>query len=320
MNDPLSSRGAVLVNLKFNFPFIFISFYGSDIWWPAVIVPPPRIPPNVEKKLRSNPHQICVKYFDKYKYGFVMPTRIYVYDKADSVFMSERYKSVKITDEQRQQLTKSIELAGKAMKLKTSFDGEIKCTPKFYKRINANQYFCKLASKSDESTVCSCSPDDPCSPSNDCLNIAVYIECDRKTCPAKDKCRNQQFRQGARFKTELRWLDGKGFGLVAREHIPAGSFILEFVGEVIDNYEFNRRLFASLQNNDEHCYFLTMGKGCYIDAGQSGNDARFINHSCDPNAEPRKWIVHQQERVGIFAVENIRAVGFQFSLSFHDHF
>ena len=35
--------------------------------------------------------------------------------------------------------------------------------------------------------------------------------------------------------------------------------------------------------------------------------ARFINHSCDPNAETQKWTVNGDTRVGLFALQDIPA-------------
>lgn len=39
----------------------------------------------------------------------------------------------------------------------------------------------------------------------------------------------------------------------------------------------------------EHYYFLTLDGTECIDASQRGNMARFINHSCNPNAKTQKW-------------------------------
>lgn len=37
-----------------------------------------------------------------------------------------------------------------------------------------------------------------------------------------------------------------------------------------------------------------------IDPTKHGNMARFINHSCDPNCETRKWHVRGELCIGIF--------------------
>lgn len=44
-----------------------------------------------------------------------------------------------------------------------------------------------------------------------------------------------------------------------------------------------------------------------IDAGPKGNEARFMNHSCQPNCETQKWTVNGDTRVGLFALKDITA-------------
>ena len=42
-----------------------------------------------------------------------------------------------------------------------------------------------------------------------------------------------------------------------------------------------------------------------IDAGPKGNQARFMNHCCQPNCETQKWTVNGDTRVGLFAIQDI---------------
>lgn len=44
-----------------------------------------------------------------------------------------------------------------------------------------------------------------------------------------------------------------------------------------------------------------------IDAGPKGNEARFMNHCCQPNCETQKWTVSGDTRVGLFALVDIPA-------------
>ena len=39
--------------------------------------------------------------------------------------------------------------------------------------------------------------------------------------------------------------------------------------------------------NQKHFYALKLKANYYIDASKYGNETRFINHSCDSNAEAR---------------------------------
>jgi SET domain-containing protein len=61
-----------------------------------------------------------------------------------------------------------------------------------------------------------------------------------------------------------------------------GSFILEYVGELIGQQEANKRAETAYLfdlNFDKRENFYT------IDAFKYGNLSRFINHSCEPNAQ-----------------------------------
>jgi hypothetical protein len=55
-----------------------------------------------------------------------------------------------------------------------------------------------------------------------------------------------------------------------------------------------------------HFYTLTLTGNECIDASRKGNLARFINHSCNPNAITQKWLVLGEIRVGIFALRDIK--------------
>lgn len=167
----------------------------------------------------------------------------------------------------------------------------------------------KLRKQSTELEICQCTEDDPCSCENRCWNWLSKFECEPDYCPAKDKCRNQNFSNGSQFKTEIKPTNERGFGLFAVDQIPAFEFIIEYVGEIINQRECDRR-FKTTEQTETNFYFMSLDKDVYIDAGEYGNDARFINHSCDPNAETEKWTVQGQHRIGIFANQDIMPVGY----------
>lgn len=56
-----------------------------------------------------------------------------------------------------------------------------------------------------------------------------------------------------------------------------------------------------------HFFTMNAGPDLLIDATQRGNLARFINHSCNPNAETQKWLVRGATRIGIFTVRAVPA-------------
>jgi SET domain-containing protein len=60
---------------------------------------------------------------------------------------------------------------------------------------------------------------------------------------------------------------------------------------VIDSDECEKRLWEYKNEGTEHFYLMEIGSDLIIDAGRSGNMARFINHSCAPNLVAQKWKV-----------------------------
>lgn len=74
-----------------------------------------------------------------------------------------------------------------------------------------------------------------------------------------------------------------GYGGFATRKIRKGTRIVEYQGERISNKEADLRY----GDSDPHDIILlfVVDKRTIIDAGVNGNDARFINHSCEPNCE-----------------------------------
>ena len=91
-----------------------------------------------------------------------------------------------------------------------------------------------------------------------------------------------------------------GFGVVAVRRIPKAARIIEYVGERISHAEADQR-YEDHDENDSHTFLFSVDRGLVIDAGVDGNDARFINHSCEPNCES----VIEYRRVFIDALRDI---------------
>jgi hypothetical protein len=163
-----------------------------------------------------------------------------------------------------------------------------------------------------------------------CLTFIIrllHVECVPQRCPCGTACTNQRFQRREYCKTTLfkvRLRDSvteaslttcvrllqttnKGYGLLAGENIRAGTFVLEYVGEVITTDECLERL-ATAHAEQQHFYYLTISGSLALDAGHQGNDARFVNHSCAPNCETQKWQVTAQ-RVRTRAPCDARRVG-----------
>ena len=79
-----------------------------------------------------------------------------------------------------------------------------------------------------------------------------------------------------------------GSGLFATRAIAKGEHIIEYTGQRISHAEADRR-HGEKEPDDGHTFLFTIDAKTVIDAGVDGNDARFINHSCDPNSEVVIW-------------------------------
>lgn len=104
-----------------------------------------------------------------------------------------------------------------------------------------------------------------------------------------------------------------GNGVYASREIPKGTRIVEYLGERISHAQADRRYEAKGQD-DGHTFLFVVSSKVVIDAGVDGNDARFINHSCDPNCET----VIEGGRVFIEAVRDIRKgeeLGYEYGLT-----
>ncbi|MCO5556647.1 hypothetical protein L7F22_010198 [Adiantum nelumboides] len=162
----------------------------------------------------------------------------------------------------------------------------------------------------DEQMVCMCKPpkDGSLGCGDDCHNRMLNIECVSQTCPCGDACSNQQFQR--RLYKKVNWFrcGKKGFGLQAMEDVPKGTFIIEYVGEVLNvaSYEARQKQYAL--GGQKHFYFMTLSGSEIIDACFKGNLGRFINHSCEPNCTTEKWMVNGEVCIGLFAVRDLKKV------------
>lgn len=75
-----------------------------------------------------------------------------------------------------------------------------------------------------------------------------------------------------------------GRGAFAVRRIPKGKRIVEYTGERISPREADRR-YDEGTKGPIHVLLFIVDRKTEIDAGVGGNEARFINHSCDPNCE-----------------------------------
>ncbi|CAN7017778.1 unnamed protein product [Brassica oleracea var. botrytis] len=148
----------------------------------------------------------------------------------------------------------------------------------------------------------------------------VY-ECN-ELCGCSRTCHNRVLQNGIRTKLEVFSTESKGWGVRACEHILRGTFVCEYIGEVLDQQEANKR---RTQYGEDGCSYihdvdanindigrLIEGETDFvIDATTHGNVSRFINHSCSPNLVTYQVVVESMEsslaHIGLYASTDIAA-------------
>ncbi|MDD3758327.1 MAG: SET domain-containing protein-lysine N-methyltransferase [Advenella sp.] len=103
---------------------------------------------------------------------------------------------------------------------------------------------------------------------------------------------------------EVRQSTLHGNGVFALRDIPAGTKIIEYTGKRITPEQADA-MFPVNPDDPFHTFFFSLSSGKIIDGGQRGNDARWINHSCDPNCETQEG--RHGKRVYVFAKRDIKA-------------
>uniref|UniRef100_A0A8C9TG42 Euchromatic histone-lysine N-methyltransferase 2 n=1 Tax=Scleropages formosus TaxID=113540 RepID=A0A8C9TG42_SCLFO len=214
--------------------------------------------------------------------------------------------------------------------------------PSDYKYISEN---CETSAMNIDRNIthlqhCSCTDD--CSSSN-CLCGQLSIRCwydkDRRllqefnkiepplifecnlACSCYRTCKNRVVQEGIKVRLQLYRTEKMGWGVRALQDIPQGSFICEYVGELISDAE------ADVREDDSYLFDLDNkdGEVYCIDARYYGNISRFINHLCDPNIIPvRVFMLHQDlrfPRIAFFSSRDIltgQELGFDYGDRFWD--
>jgi SAD/SRA domain/SET domain/Pre-SET motif len=153
------------------------------------------------------------------------------------------------------------------------------------------------------------------------------------SCRCPPSCHNRVSQTGIKIPLEIFKTENRGWGVRSLSSIPSGSFVCEYVGELLRDEEADRRsndeyLFDIGHNYDDAALWeglpslvpgirlacaaengASASEGLTIDAAEMGNVGRFINHCCSPNLYAQNVLFDHDDRrmphIMFFAAENI---------------
>lgn len=157
-----------------------------------------------------------------------------------------------------------------------------------------------------DSQTCGCKPKkegDVTCLDNRCMNYVTQIECGRcgPTCGNK-RLTNKQYAD-----LEIRDTPPKGQGIFAKHPISNGALVGEYLGEIINAKELERRVADVNDSGAQHMYVMALQGKSFVDSRFKGSMIRFMNHSCEPNCTLERWTVRGRMRLAIFATRDIAA-------------
>ena len=116
----------------------------------------------------------------------------------------------------------------------------------------------------------------------------------------------EMYERGQSDLCEVRNSEIHGRGVYATEDMEPETQIIEYLGEYINKEISEERAWAQAAKAEESgeaaVYIFTLDKKWDIDGNVAWNDARLINHSCEPNCEA--WI--EEDQIFIYAVKPIK--------------
>ncbi|CAF1703311.1 unnamed protein product [Brassica oleracea var. botrytis] len=148
-------------------------------------------------------------------------------------------------------------------------------------------------------------------------------ECWRK-CGCDMLCGNRVVQRGIRCQLQVYFTsEGKGWGVRPLQDLPKGTFVYEYIGEILTNtelYERNLRL-----SSERHTYPVTLDadwgsekdlkdeEALCLDATICGNVARFVNHRCgDANLIDIPVQIETPDRhyyhIAFFTIRDVKAM------------
>lgn len=239
---------------------------GNYRWWPAQVCVPRCLPQNL-REYKVNLGEFLVKFFGTHDYFWVTVGRCFAFAEGDECrHMNGRTQrslemSFKRSVDEAQVAFKEVERlrTSRMSKSVNKYNFQMIKTNKTYGNVTINRlHFSNLPQ-------CECDPKSasPCGSDETCLNRVIKYECHPGICPAGERCLNQRFVKRLYPKQEPFYTGSRGWGLKTLVDIKKGDFVNEYVGEIINEEEYKRRLDYAHQNNIMNFYFLTIDKDRY---------------------------------------------------------
>uniref|UniRef100_M4FGG9 SET domain-containing protein n=1 Tax=Brassica campestris TaxID=3711 RepID=M4FGG9_BRACM len=161
-------------------------------------------------------------------------------------------------------------------------------------------------------------------------------ECWRK-CGCDMMCGNRVVQRGIRCQLQVYFTqEGKGWGIRTLQDLPKGTFVCEYIGEILTNTELYDRNIRS--TSERHTYPVTLDadwgsekdlkdeEALCLDATVCGNVARFVNHRCeDANLIDIPVQIETPDRhyyhIAFFTIRDVKAMDeltWDYLIDFHD--
>ncbi|RHY55595.1 hypothetical protein DYB30_004919 [Aphanomyces astaci] len=146
-----------------------------------------------------------------------------------------------------------------------------------------------------------CSKQFPCTLVQLCDNLLTQTECAPGRCSANELCQNQAISKKLFPPTTIVADSKLTHALRVDESVPAGTKIIDYVGEPIGKEEVAAR--KDKRHGAKDWYIVRVGTNgdLYVDASKFGNNSRFINHACVPNCRFEVWYVDTKPRLMVVA-------------------
>jgi len=97
----------------------------------------------------------------------------------------------------------------------------------------------------------------------------------------------------------------QGWGLFSTQEIEENEMIIEYMGEIIGQAVADKRE-KLYEQKGIGCYMFKIREDEIIDATKRGNKARFVNHSCEPNAATKIIFADGKHKIIIYAKQTIK--------------